>query len=329
MKIPQLPIYSAAYPMKLISYVLPVYNEEEGIREFFAELVAQTQTLSKKYQFEFVFVNDGSQDNSWEVLQELRADDDRITLINFSRNFGHQRAVTAGLDHATGDAVIVMDTDLQDPPRVSLELISKWEEGFEVVYATRAKRQDRFLKKITADWYYRVLDGLSDISIPRNTGDFRLIDRKVVDQIKQFREQNRYIRGLVSFVGFKQTPVYFDRDARFAGRTGYSISKMLKLAFDGITSFSTKPLQLITQIGTLATLLGFFTCIYLLLSKLIWPQAAITDWAIIVGVVLFMGGVQLLSLGILGVYIGRIYREVQNRPLYIVDQVHGQNSQSD
>lgn len=308
--------------MKLISYVLPVYNEGEGILHFFEELTAKTDTLKGKYDFEFVFINDGSRDDSLEKLITLHNKDSRVVVLNFSRNFGHQRAITAGLDYAKGDAVILMDTDLQDPPSVSLELIEQWEAGYEVVYAKRAKRQDSFLKKLTASWYYKLLASLSEIDIPRNTGDFRLLDRKVVDKLNEFREQNRYMRGLVSYIGFKQTAVLFNRDARFAGKTGYSISKMLRLAFDGITSFSTKPLGFIMQFGILVSAISFLGVLWAVGVRIFSPQNAVSGWATMIIAILFIGGVQMIMIGTLGVYIGRIYKEVQHRPLYIVSDVY-------
>lgn len=311
--------------MKLISYVLPVYNEGEGITHFFEELSNQTATLAGKYEFEFIFINDGSRDNSLERLVSLHEQDSRVSVLNFSRNFGHQKAITAGLDYAKGDAVILMDTDLQDPPAVSLELIAQWEAGFEVVYAKRAKRQDSFLKKITASWYYKLLTNLSEIDIPRDTGDFRLLDRKVVNKLNEFREENRYMRGLVSFIGFKQTAVLFNRDARFAGKTGYSISKMLRLAFDGITSFSTKPLGFIMQFGIFVSVVSFLGVVWAIVVRVFFPQQSVSGWATMIIAILFIGGVQMIMIGTLGVYIGRIYKEVQRRPLYIVSEVFSKN----
>lgn len=306
---------------KLISYVLPVYNEGLGIQKFYAELSASLEQLKGRYTFELIFINDGSKDDSLAKLQLLQQADPRVVVINFSRNFGHQRAITAGLDQAKGDAVIFMDTDLQDPPRVCLELISKWEEGYQVVYAKRAKRKDTFFKRVTADMYYRVLEKLAEIKIPRDTGDFRLLDAKVAAQLRSFREQNRYLRGLVSFVGFRQTAVEFERDARYAGKTGYSLSKMLKLAFDGITGFSTTPLKLITWMGFLVALFSALGVIYALYMRIFHPDVVVSGWAFLIIAIFFIGGVQMIMLGILGVYIGRIYTEVQGRPLYIVDSV--------
>lgn len=305
---------------KLISYVLPVYNESEGVEQFYAELKKSLAKL-KSYKFELIFINDGSRDDSLTKLLSIHEQDSRVKVINFSRNFGHQKAITAGLDYAVGDAVVIMDTDLQDPPSVSLELIQKWEEGFEVVYAKRAKRKDTFFKRVTANWYYRLLSKLSEIEIPRNTGDFRLLDRKAVNYLNKFREQNRYMRGLVSFLGFKQTAVEFDRDARFAGKTGYSWGKMIRLALDGIAGFSTAPLRMIAWMGFAVAFFSVLGILYALLVRLLSPETVVSGWTFLIIAIFFIGGVQMIMLGILGIYIGRIYTEVQGRPLYIVDSV--------
>lgn len=222
---------------KLISYVLPVYNEENGIEKFWAVLSGETKKLEKAYEIEFVFINDGSRDGSLNKLIQIAQSDKRVKVLNFSRNFGHQVAISAGIDVAEGEAVIIMDTDLQDRPDTSLELIQKWEEGFEVVFAQRRKRKDSFFKKLTASLFYRVLETLADVKIPRDTGDFRLIDKKVVLTLRKFTERSRFMRGIVASLGYKQIGVLFDRDERFAGKTGYTLKKMLKLAADGILAF--------------------------------------------------------------------------------------------
>ena len=274
-----------------------------------------------KYRYELIFINDGSKDDSLEQLVALQRKDPRITVINFSRNFGHQLAVTAGLDHAKGDAVIIMDSDLQDPPRVSFELLDKWEEGYEVVYAQRRSRKDSFFKKLSAKWFYITLRKLVDIEIPRDTGDFRLLDRKVVDTLSKFRERDRFLRGLVSYVGFKQTGVLFDRDERHAGETSYPLSKMLKFAADGILGFSTAPLRLISRTGLLISAISFLGIIYALYMKFFQNQKAVPGWTFLAIAILLIGGIQLIMLGVLGSYIGRIYSESQNRPLYIVSSI--------
>lgn len=313
----------------LISYIFPVYNESATLDVLYDALKAELDKAAEQYEFEIIFINDGSADQSLAKLTEFHHKDPRVVVLNFARNFGHQMAITAGLDYARGEAVIIMDSDLQDPPRVSLELIAKWREGFEVVYAQRRSRRDGFVKKLTASVYYRLLDRLADISIPKDTGDFRLLDRKVVEQMKRFRERNRFMRGLTSYVGFKQTAVLFDRDERHAGETNYPLKKMIKLALDGITSFSTVPLKLISQIGFGVSLLSFLGIIYALVIRLFYPDIAVPGFAFTVISVFFLGGVQLLTLGILGTYIGRIYSEVQNRPLYIVESVIAQKTDKD
>lgn len=276
----------------------------------------------KGLDFEFIFVNDGSRDNSLDLLVELQQKDTRVSVVDFSRNFGHQIAVTAGLDYASGDAVIIMDSDMQDPPSVSLELIEKWKEGYDVVYAQRRTRKDTFFKKLTADMFYRTLQKLADIDIPRNTGDFRLLDRKVVDEMKRFKEHNRFLRGMVSYVGFRQTAVLFDRDERHAGETGYPLKKMIKFAADGIFSFSTYPLKFIRNLGFTIASLAFLGIVYALVMRIFFPDITIEGWTFIVISILFMGGVQLTMLGVLGSYIGRIYTETQDRPLYMIQSVY-------
>ncbi|HXH27314.1 MAG TPA: glycosyltransferase [Candidatus Acidoferrum sp.] len=307
--------------MRKISYILPIYNEAENIGLLYDTLAALLKPQGKRYNFELLFINDGSQDNSLKKLQALAAQDRRVVVLNFSRNFGHQIAVTAGLDVADGDAVIIMDSDLQDPPAVSLELIDKWEQGFDVVYAQRRSRKDTPFKQLTAQLYYWALAKIADINIPRNTGDFRLMDRKVVESLKRFNEHNRFLRGMVSFVGFKQTAVLFDRDERHAGTTGYPLKKMAKFAADGIISFSWAPLKLITRLGYLTAFLSFLGIIYVLYVRIFEPSNAVPGWAFVMIAVLLVGGVQTILLGIVGSYIGRIYTEAQGRPLYIIESI--------
>lgn len=264
-----------------------------------------------------------------QALKTLQKTDPRVTVIDFSRNFGHQLAVTAGIDTAIGDAIIIMDSDMQDPPRVSFELIKKWEEGYEVVYAQRRSRKDTLFKRLSANVYYRVLHSLADIEIPRNTGDFRLIDRKVADQLKKMPEHNRFLRGMVSWLGFNQTAVQFDRDERHTGETGYPLKKMLKFAMDGIMNFSSTPLKLISRTGYFFAFLSFIGIIYALVMKIWFPQITIEGWTFIVIAMLFIGGTQLVMLGVLGSYLGRTYTEVQGRPLYIVSDIYGLKKRDD
>ncbi len=307
---------------RLVSYVLPVYNEADGIREFHRRLVAATQGRPD-LDFEFVYVNDGSRDGSLAILRELADSCPAVRVLDLSRNFGHQMAITAGLDSAQGDAVIVMDTDLQDPPEVSLELISAWESGAQIVYGQRQSRKDTPVKRMTAHAYYRLLRKFADIDIPVDTGDFRLMDRTTTDLLRSHRERNRFVRGLVASLGFRQVAVPFDRDERMAGTTHYPLPKMLRLAADGVTSFSTVPLKLITRLGFVTVILSLLGIVYALGVRLFLPEISVPGWTLLMIMVLFMGGVQVLSLGVIGSYVGRIYTEVQARPLYIVQEVVG------
>jgi dolichol-phosphate mannosyltransferase len=307
---------------KLISFVIPLYNEEESVDALYEACQPVFREIEKTYDVELIFVNDGSRDRTLAKVLALHEGDDRVKVVNLSRNFGHQWALTAGLDLAEGDAVVVMDGDLQDPPEVSLALIDKWRDGFELVYAQRRTRQDRAFKRWTAYLFYRILDRLSDIPIPKDTGDFRLMDRKVVDTLGQFRERNRFMRGLVSYVGFNQTGILFDRKERYAGQTAYPLRKMIRFALDGITSFSTVPLRLIAQVGFLVSLLSLAGIVYVIVLKLFFPSHGVQGTTLAIISVLFIGGVQMNMIGILGMYIGRIYSEVQRRPLYIVSSVH-------
>ncbi|WP_171114226.1 MULTISPECIES: glycosyltransferase family 2 protein [Streptomyces] len=306
----------------LISYVLPVYNEQDGIAAFHAELTAALAERPE-LDFELVYVNDGSADGSLGILKDLAKNDERVRVVDFARNFGHQIAITAGLDIAQGDAVIVMDTDLQDPPRVSLELVDAWREGAEIVHARRRTRQDSAFKRATASLYYRVLRACAEVDIPLDTGDFRLIDRRVADELRKYRERSRFVRGIVASMGFRQTEVKFDRDERFAGETKYPLKKMAKLAIDGVTSFSTVPLRMITRLGFVVLVLSLLGILYALGMKIFRPDITVSGWTMLMVVVLFLGGTQMLSLGVLGTYIGRIYSEAQGRPLYLVREVIG------
>lgn len=300
-----------------IAFVLPVYNEADGIATFHATLARTVEQLSA-YDLVFVYVDDGSSDGSLEELLRLRDADPRVAVIGLSRNFGHQMAVTAGLDAVDADAVVVMDTDLQDPPAVCLELVERWQAGADVVYAQRRTRDDTVFKRASADVFYRLLARASSIEIPRNTGDFRLMDRKVVDELSRYREHNRFLRGLVSYVGFRQEAVLFDRDARYAGSTGYPLRKMIRFAGDGIFSFSTLPLTVISRVGFIFSFLSVVGAVYALAVRLLTPENAVPGWAFLAIVLLLIGGIQITMLGILGGYLGRVYTEVQNRPLYAV-----------
>lgn len=299
--------------------MFPVYNEEETLPKLFEEMQKIIEKLPGD-AVELVFVDDGSHDRSYEIITQFAAQYPFVKAIGFSRNFGHQIALTAGLDFASGDAVIVMDADLQDPPEVALDLIREWRKGFSVVYAKRRTRpqEESFLRKIVTHWYYRLLNSFSDIPIPADTADFRLLDRKVVAELKRCREHSRYIRGLTSFVGFAQTSVLYDRHDRFAGQPKYTLPRLLKLALDGITGFSVKPLRLISYFGFFIAFLSFIGGAYITLKRIFFPQYTVSGFTIIVILIFLLNGVQMLILGLMGEYLGRIYIEAQNRPLYII-----------
>ena len=307
----------------LVSYVVPAYNESAGIKEFYKQLTDELDKASG-YRFEIIFINDGSADDTLDKLIELQKADPRVIVINFSRNFGHQIAITAGLDHADGDAVIIMDSDLQDPPAVSIELIEKWREGYDIVYAQRQTRNDTPFKRWTAHMFYRTLEKMAEVKIPTDTGDFRLMSRAAVREFRKFREHNRFVRGMVASLGFRQAAVRFKRPDRFAGETHYPLKKMLKLALDGMTSFSTKPLEIISHLGFWISGLSLLGIIYALVMRLVFPEHTVSGWTVIVISILFMGGVQLVTLGVIGSYVGRIYTETQNRPLYIISEIFKQ-----
>jgi dolichol-phosphate mannosyltransferase len=307
--------------LSTISYVFPVFNEEGNLRVLLDRVSGVTAALAATYDFEFIFVNDGSTDRSAHVLAQLAEQDHRVVVVDFARNYGHQMAVTAGLDAAAGDAVIIMDSDLQDPPEVSLDLIRRWEDGADVVYAQRRSRRDSAFKKASASAYYWVLNRLASIEIPRNTGDFRLVSRAVVDELGKYREHNRFMRGLVSYVGFRQESVQFDRDARHTGETGYPLAKMIRFAADGILGFSVTPLRLINRVGVTISVLSLLSFVYVAGVKVFDPSSSVPGWAFLGTGIFFLGGIQLLMLGVLGSYIGRIYTEVQGRPLYAVRSV--------
>lgn len=300
---------------KLISVVVPMYYEELVAKECYSRL---TKALSgKNFDYELIFVNDGSTDKTEQILQEIAVQDEKVKVINFARNFGHQVAVTAGIYNAKGDGVVLIDADLQDPPELIPSMVDLWEKGFQVVYAKRKKRKgESFFKKITAKYFYKFLNILSDISIPNDTGDFRLMDRCVVEVFKMMPEKHKFIRGMVSWIGFNQTFVEYERDERFAGETKYPLKKMLKFALDGLLSFSTKPLKLVASIGLLTVMLSFVVLLFALYMK--FSGQTESGWTSLMVVITFFSGVQLLSIGVLGEYIGRIYDETRNRPYFIV-----------
>jgi dolichol-phosphate mannosyltransferase len=304
-----------------VSVVVPCFNEEDVIRETHARL---SDTLSKTdLDYETIYVNDGSRDTTLKILRELSAADPHVRIISFSRNFGHQVAATAGVDFASGDAVVLIDADLQDPPELVHDMVRMWRDGNQVVYATReSRRGESKFKHLTAKYFYRLINRLSDVEIPADTGDFRLLDRRVVDVLKKMPERDRFLRGMVSWIGFKQAPLHYVRNERAAGRTKYSLRKMGRFAIDGIVSFSLLPLRLATLCGFVAVAMMVFAILYALVLRIVagtWVSGA--TWLFIA--ITFIGGMTLLCLGIIGEYIGRIYHELKRRPLYVVDEVIG------
>ena len=304
------------------SIVIPVYNEETSIPELYRRLSAMMERLGEPV--ELILVNDGSRDRTLWLLRDLRQADSRVYYLSFARNFGHQIAVTAGLNFARGQAIIVMDADLQDPPELIPSLIESWQEGYQVIYAQRTKRRkESWFKRLPAFLFYRILRHLADIDIPLDTGDFCLMDRQVVDVLNAMPERNRYIRGLRSWVGFRQTSIPYERDPRFAGEVKYTFRKSLALAADGLVSFSKIPLRFSTYVGLLAALIAVLMGVLVLYWRIVEPTSPLTGFATIAIAIFFLGAVQLVSIGILGEYVGRIYEEVKGRPLYVLSEVGG------
>lgn len=307
------------------SIIVPLFNEELVISETYRRLKHVMDSTKESY--EIIFVNDGSRDKTLEMAEVICEKDRNIKLISFSRNFGHQLAITAGMEYSRGNAVVVIDADLQDPPEVILEMIEKWKEGYEVVYGQRvARKGETFFKKVSAGTFYRILRLVTDVDIPVDTGDFRLIDRKVCEALSKLPERNRFVRGMVSWLGFKQVGVQFIRDERFAGETKYPLKKMIKFAANAITSFSYKPLRIATYVGSLISVFSFLYLFYVICEKIFTPQFTTPGWASLAAISLFFNGVILIILGIIGEYIGRIYDEAQGRPLYIISEMKGFNN---
>jgi len=301
----------------LLSVIVPLYNEEEIVEKTFHTLEAELAHV----EHELIFVNDGSKDRTREILERLLTQTPKNKLVNFSRNFGHQAAFSAGLQHASGDAVVIIDGDLQDPPTLIHVMLEKWKEGYQVVYAQRHKRAgESIFKKISAFCFYRILHSLTNIEIPADTGDYRLMDRCVVNQINALPERSRFLRGLVCWVGFKKVGILYDRAERSAGTSKYPLRKMMRLAIDGITSFSTTPLKISFMVGIIATIFALGILVWSFLEKFLSPHTTVPGWASLMTAIVFFSGVQLISIGILGEYIGRIYDEVKQRPLYIEDK---------
>lgn len=307
------------------SIIAPVYNEKECLPVLMQRLEAVMNTTNQPW--ELVLVDDGSRDGSTDIIRDLAAKDKRIRAVIFARNFGHQIAVSAGMDYARGDAVVVIDADLQDPPEVILDLIEKWKEGYQVVYAVREDREgESWFKKTTASFFYRMIARITDVKIPLDTGDFRLLDRRVVDVMNSMPERHRFLRGMSSWIGFKQIGVKYHRAARFAGETKYPLKKMLKLALNAVTGFSYFPLQLATYLGFIIAGLSIIGIPVVIIMRLLGSQSFFGQATTLIAV-LFLGGIQLICLGILGEYIGRIYDEAKGRPLYVVSEAPEKDSE--
>ena len=298
------------------SIVVPAYNEQEVLLEFHRRLCGVLAQLEGGS--EIVYVNDGSRDNTLAVLHELRRNDARVAVVDLSRNFGKEIALTAGLDYARGAAAVVIDADLQDPPELIPELVKQWNAGYDVVYAKRTARDgETWLKKLTAKLFYRVIKRVSDVTIPEDSGDFRLLSRRALDALKQLREQHRFMKGLFAWIGYPQQAVLYRRDARFAGITKWNYWKLWTLALEGITSFTTAPLKIATYIGVLAALLAFLFALFIVYKTLVYGDP-VRGYPSLTVIVLFLGGIQLVALGVIGEYLGRMFTETKNRPLYLV-----------
>ena len=303
------------------SVIIPAYNEQEVIGETYNRLTKVMKSMDGPY--ELIFINDGSRDDTARIIAGFCENDPCVRLLDLTRNFGHMPAITAGMEHARGDAVIVIDADLQDPPEVLPEMAAMWRKGFDVVYGKREKRKgETFFKRLTSKIFYRLLCFLTSSDFPLDTGEFRLIDRKVCDAVNRMKEKKRYIRCMVSWVGFKQTGVLYVREKRFAGKTKYPLKKMIALAMDALLSFSNKPLKLATSIGFFISLCSFIYMVFILFQK-IFTDTTVAGWASTMGLILFTQGIVLMFLGLMGDYIGRIYEEIKDRPIYIVrEEIH-------
>lgn len=305
------------------SVIIPIYNEIDNIDLLYSRVKAVMQSLSENH--ELIFVNDGSKDNSLQAIRALRTKDSCVQYIDLSRNFGHQIAVTAGLDKSLGNRVIIIDADLQDPPELIIDLDKKMDEGHEVVYAKRKKRKgESFFKLITAKYFYKLLRSITSIDIPLDTGDFRIMDRKIVDYMKQMPEQNKFLRGQISWIGFSQTYVEYERDERHAGETGYPLKKMIKFALDGITGFSDVPLRLVFNLGIFVSIFSILLIMYVLFSWL-FLDTNVQGWTSLMVVILFIGGIQMIGIGIIGEYLSRVSHNVKDRPLYIIREETANN----
>ncbi len=303
-----------------LSVIIPIYNEEANIGALYQRLTSVMKETTSSY--ELLFVNDGSRDMSIFLIKEFAEKDPNVRYIDFSRNFGHQVAVSAGIDNTRGNAVVIIDADLQDPPELIKEMYTKMKEGFQVVYAKRRKREgEGFLKKLTAKMFYRILSRITSVSIPVDTGDFRIMDKKIVETLRKMPEQQKFLRGQISWIGFKQTHIEYDRNERAGGTTGYTYSKMIRFALDGITSFSNLPLKFAIISGFIVSFIAFCIMLYALYGRFIL-KSYVPGWTSLILSVMFIGGVQLISIGIIGEYISRISTNIRNRPLYVINETN-------
>lgn len=314
--------------MKKVTIIIPAYNEEASL-PFLYERIEKLINSIDNYEFEILFVNDGSKDKTIELIKEYREKDSRISYVDFARNFGKETAMIAGLDYATGDCVIFMDADLQDPPELIPEMLKYWEEGYDDVYAQRRSRKgETLLKKFTSKMYYRVLQSLTNVEIQKDTGDFRLLDKRCVNALKKMRESQRCSKSMFSWIGYKKKAIVYDRDPRIAGKTKWNYGKLINLAIDGITSFTTSPLRISTYIA-IPTFVALFVYFIYVIAKCCVEHVAIQAFQAIILLVLFFSGVQILLFGIVGEYLGRIFNETKNRPLYLVNEYNGEKEMND
>ncbi len=307
-------------PRPLLSVVVPIFNETATLPAFYQRATAALQGCGDAY--EIIFVDDGSSDGSADELRRLAAIDPHVRVVSFSRNFGHQTAVTAGMNYSSGQAVVVIDGDLQDPPELIPKMLARWREGYQVVYAIRRTRRESWAKRAAYRLFYRLLRSLAYVNMPLDAGDFAIMDRCVVDLLNEMPERNRFVRGIRAWVGFRQTGLEYDRDPRFAGESKYPLGKLMRLAYDGVISYSFVPLRMVTQLGFVISVVAFVLMIYFLGLR-IFSGRLMVGWTSTIVIILFLGGVQLVSLGILGEYVGRIFDEVKRRPLYVVRETHG------
>lgn len=309
--------------MKKISILIPAYNEQEVLEKLYQRL-GKLANDNKSYDFEFLFVNDGSRDKTLEIIKDFAETDNRIAYVNLSRNFGKEIAMIAGLDHVTGDATVIIDADLQDPPELIPQMIKYWEEGFDDVYARRNSREgETWFKKSSSQWFYKILQKTTNIPIQIDTGDFRLLDRRCVEALKQIRESQRYTKGMFSWIGYKKKEITYDRDPRIAGTSKWNYGKLFNFAIDGITSFTTAPLRLSSIMGFIVSFIAFIFIIIIVIKTMFYGDP-VSGYPSTMAVILFLGGLQLISLGIIGEYIGRIFNETKGRPLYFVEEYHSE-----